>query len=141
MNRRLYRSRTQKKIAGVCGGIAEYFQVDVTLVRLLALLLFFTGGGLLIYIIAAIVIPEEPVAHMNSNSLKINYDEYDYDEYQMQKQTDPSKTKALLGWGLVLFASVMIMDRFLPMLPFKQYLFPVMILVGGYYLISQSSNK
>jgi hypothetical protein len=59
----------------------------------------------------------------------------------MQKQTDPNKTKALLGWGLVLFASVMIMDRFLPMLPFKQYLFPVLILVGGYYLISQSSNK
>jgi phage shock protein C len=139
MQRRLYRSRTQKKIAGVCGGIAEYFQVDVTLVRLLALLLFFTGGGLFIYIIAAIVIPEEPVAHMNSDSLKIDYNEYD--EYQMQKQTDPNKTKALLGWGLVLFASVMIMDRFLPMLPFKQYLFPVLILVGGYYLISQSSNK
>ncbi|MFP4457001.1 MAG: PspC domain-containing protein [Clostridia bacterium] len=139
MNRRLYRSRTQRKIAGVCGGIAEYFQVDVTLIRLLALLLFFTGGGLLIYIIAAIVIPEEPVAHTNSNSLSIDYNEYD--EYEMQKQSDPTKTKALLGWGLVMFASVMIMDRFLPMLPFKRYLFPVLLLVGGYYLISQSSNK
>ena len=57
-NKKLYRSETDKKIAGVCGGIAEYFSVDSTIVRLgwvfLALL---AGCGLLAYIIAAIIIP------------------------------------------------------------------------------------
>lgn len=47
-------------ISGVCGGIAEYFNVDVTFVRLaFACLSIFCGGGILAYIVAAIIIPEE----------------------------------------------------------------------------------
>jgi phage shock protein C len=56
--KRLYRSDTQKMLGGVCGGLAEYFNIDVTLVRLLwALTLFFGGAGLLFYIFAWIIIP------------------------------------------------------------------------------------
>lgn len=61
--RRLYRSRSQVMLAGVCGGIAEYFQIDVTLVRLGWILLsIFSAGfpGLLAYIIFAVVMPLEP---------------------------------------------------------------------------------
>lgn len=58
--RRLTRSRTNRKIAGVCGGIAEYFRIDPTLVRLLAVLLvLFAGGGLIAYLVAWLVMPEE----------------------------------------------------------------------------------
>jgi phage shock protein C len=58
---RLTRSRTDKKIAGVCGGVAEYLDVDSTLVRLAWLMLAFFGGwGLIGYIIAWIIMPEEP---------------------------------------------------------------------------------
>lgn len=59
--KRLYKSRTNRMLAGVCGGIAEYFNMDPTIIRLLAVLLGCTGGGLIAYIIAAIVIPEAPV--------------------------------------------------------------------------------
>jgi phage shock protein C len=56
----LYRSRVDRKIAAVCGGLGEYFGIDPTLVRLLFVLgLIFVGGTLLAYIILAIVIPEE----------------------------------------------------------------------------------
>ena len=59
MGKRLYRSRTDKVIGGVCGGLAEYFDVDPTLVRLLVVLLFLAGGiGVLAYLIAWIVIPK-----------------------------------------------------------------------------------
>lgn len=59
--KRLYRSRTNKVIAGVCGGLAEYLEVDPVLVRLIAVLLLFVGGGSLIaYIIGMIIIPERP---------------------------------------------------------------------------------
>lgn len=61
MEKKLYRSRADKKICGVCGGLAHYLNVDVTIIRLIwVLALFFAGGGLLAYIIAALVIPEEP---------------------------------------------------------------------------------
>lgn len=59
MEKRLYRSRINRKLFGVCGGIGEYFNIDPTVVRLAWLLLFFAWGtGLLLYIIAAIVMPE-----------------------------------------------------------------------------------
>jgi phage shock protein C len=61
MEKRLYRSRKERKIAGVCGGIAEYFKLDPTLIRLAFILLIcFAGGGLLAYIVCAIVIPNAP---------------------------------------------------------------------------------
>jgi phage shock protein C len=58
--KRLYRSTRDRRIAGVAGGIAEYFAVDVTLIRLIwVLAVLFGGTGVLAYIIAWIVIPEE----------------------------------------------------------------------------------
>ena len=61
--KKLMRSRSDEKIAGVCGGFAEYFDMDSTLMRLLWLALVLVGGwGLLAYIIAWIVMPEEPLA-------------------------------------------------------------------------------
>jgi phage shock protein C len=58
--RRLYRSKTDRMVAGVCAGLAQYFSIDVTLVRLMfVLLLVFGGGGFFIYIVLAIVVPEE----------------------------------------------------------------------------------
>ena len=59
--KKLYKSSTDKKLAGVCGGIAEYFNIDSTLVRLGWVLFSLLGGsGLLAYIIAAIIIPDAP---------------------------------------------------------------------------------
>ena len=58
--KKLYRSRSNKIVAGVCGGIGEYFNVDPTLIRLgVVALSFMFGGGFIAYIIAAIVIPAE----------------------------------------------------------------------------------
>lgn len=64
MEKKLYRSRKNKSIAGVCGGIATYFKIDVTIIRLIWALatLFSIGAALLAYIICAFIIPEEPEA-------------------------------------------------------------------------------
>ncbi|HHX43933.1 MAG TPA: PspC domain-containing protein [Chloroflexi bacterium] len=61
MQRRLYRSRTERMVEGVCGGLAQYLNVDPSLVRLafVAFSLAY-GSGLLIYLLAAIIIPLEP---------------------------------------------------------------------------------
>ena len=61
MNKRLYKSNKDKMLDGVCGGLAEYFGVDPTLIRLAWVLLCAMGGsGVVAYIVAAIVIPRDP---------------------------------------------------------------------------------
>ena len=61
MEKRLYKSNSNKMIDGVCGGIAEYFGIDPTVVRLIWALFSLMGGcGILAYIIAAIIIPRNP---------------------------------------------------------------------------------
>jgi phage shock protein C len=62
--KKLYRSRQQRMIGGVCGGLGEYFGIDPTLMRILFVLATFFGFGsaILIYLILLILVPEEPLA-------------------------------------------------------------------------------
>ncbi|MGN0982688.1 MAG: PspC domain-containing protein [Candidatus Limivicinus sp.] len=62
MSKKLYKSNTNKMLEGVCGGIAEYFGIDPTIVRLAWVVFCALGGsGILAYIIAAIIIPSAPL--------------------------------------------------------------------------------
>lgn len=60
-HKKLYRSRTNRMVCGVCGGIAEYFNIDPTIVRLALILVscFGWGSGIIAYFIAAVVVPDE----------------------------------------------------------------------------------
>ncbi len=61
MKKKLYKSNTDKKLDGVCGGIAEYFDVDSTVIRLGWVIFSVCGGsGILAYIIAMLIMPEKP---------------------------------------------------------------------------------
>lgn len=57
--KKLYRSMTNKKLCGVCGGIAEYFEIDPSVVRILWIIFACFGGGLLAYLICALFIPNQ----------------------------------------------------------------------------------
>ncbi len=69
--KKLYRSRTDKMVAGVCGGLGKYLSIDPTLIRLIfALLVFFgVGSGLLVYLVLMIVVPLEPEAELPTDVL------------------------------------------------------------------------
>ena len=59
--RKLYRSRTDRKLGGVCGGLAEYFNLDPTLLRVLFIVLAVLGGsGIIIYLAMWILVPNQP---------------------------------------------------------------------------------
>jgi len=59
--KRVYRSKKNKMLAGVCGGIAEYFEIDPVLVRLLLVLLVLMGfAGIILYLVAWLIMPENP---------------------------------------------------------------------------------
>ena len=61
MPKRLYRSRNDRKIWGVCGGLAKYFNIDPTIIRVIAVASLFCGSlGFWVYIIMTIVVPVEP---------------------------------------------------------------------------------
>lgn len=67
MKKKLYRSESDKKLCGVCGGIAEYFGLDSTIIRLLWIIAsLFIGSGILCYLICALIMPvkkEEPLEY------------------------------------------------------------------------------
>jgi phage shock protein C len=70
-SKKLYRSKKNRIIAGVCGGLGKYFDVDPTLIRLLWVIVFFMGGsGVLIYIIFWIVLPEEEESEKEVKDVK-----------------------------------------------------------------------
>ena len=68
MKKKLYKSNTEKKLDGVCGGIAEYFDVDPTVIRLAWVIFSLCGGsGLIAYIICAIIMPRKPENYIDAN--------------------------------------------------------------------------
>lgn len=59
--KKLYRSRGNRLVAGVCGGIGEYYDVDPNIIRLLWVLFLFSGVGLFAYLVAIVLVPESPL--------------------------------------------------------------------------------
>ncbi|MBM7613501.1 PspC domain-containing protein [Alkaliphilus hydrothermalis] len=92
MKKKLYLSRRDKKLAGVCGGIAEYFDIDATLVRLLWVLFTImpNGAGLILYVIAAIVMTEAP----RQQEVKNDSWEVEAEVEVMDDEGNPNKTEA-----------------------------------------------
>ena len=65
MEKKLYRVMKGKQLCGVCTGLAQYFRLDVTIVRLATVLLALFGPGVVAYIVCALVIPEEPAPYID----------------------------------------------------------------------------
>ena len=128
--KKLYRSRTDSVLAGVCGGIAEYLHVDVTLIRLAFVALgFLFGSGLLFYILAAIVLPKEP---LNPEDTIYTAQDQGYDS------EEKNNTSFALGALLVFIGVVILAQRYIiPLLPqFARGLIWPLILIGlGAYLL------
>jgi len=143
MENRLYRSENDKKIAGVCGGIAEYFGIDSTIIRLLWLVsIAVYGTGLLIYIIAAIIMPRREginaEANLNRNSDKVNKQKNN----TFNRGFDQEKNRKFFGYALIVVGAILFSKRFaiLRWLSFK-FLFPIVLIVLGIFILSNSSRK
>ena len=97
MVKRLYRSRKERMVAGVCGGVAQYFNVDVVIVRLAWVLLALAGGpGIIAYIIAWIIVPEEPAVPESHTSVE--------GETPSEPAETPSKSNSQKALGYILVA-------------------------------------
>jgi phage shock protein C len=77
MNKKLYRSRTKRALSGVCGGLEDYFEIDVTIIRLVWVLISIMSGGfpgVVAYVIAVFIIPEQPVGYRDDDMNRANAD-------------------------------------------------------------------
>ncbi len=148
MRDKLYRSRRVKVLGGVAGGLAQYFNIDPIIVRILFVVFTLMHGmGLVIYIILWIVIPEEPfeIAYgvkneepktegQNAEASSINFDGIPTEA----KKSGSGRIIAgtiLIALGLIFFA-----DRFIPSFDFRDIL-PIMFVLLGGLLIWNSLKK
>lgn len=147
MNRRLYRSRKDTFLSGVCGGIADYFNFDVSLVRIgWVIATLATGGlGLIAYIIAAVVVPMEPLGGVedmaadNYNTERPAEGEPKSAQYTGTTgyQTGPDawrrdsgSTRKYGGLFLILLGVFFILRRFIPSIDFGMLWAVCLVLVG-----------
>lgn len=93
---RLYRSRTDKKLFGVCGGLARLMDLDSTLVRLaVVILIVFTGIPLLLYLLMAIIMPKEPLVYGFSTDKDLFGPTASYGSYDLDRDIERIEKQAL----------------------------------------------
>jgi phage shock protein C len=131
---RLYRSRINKVFAGVCGGMAEYFDVDPVIVRIIfVLLVFFGGSGIFLYIAAIIIIPQKPYSPADFEKMPGTSSE--------QTQSSGSNARNWLGYvlviagGLILMGNLGVFDFFDHFDNVFEFVFPLLLILLGMAII------
>jgi len=117
MQKKWYRSRNDKMIGGVAGGIAEYFDIDAVIVRIIFVFALFFGAGILAYILLWIIIPEEPFTiENNSNSTSTSEQRTTSENGETDKEqvtNNRTKTTYIFGGILVVVGVILLFNNFI----------------------------
>ncbi len=150
-NKRLYRSAKSKVFGGVAGGIAEYFDIDPIIIRLLFVIIAFAGGGgAIVYLILWIALPLEPITMFNMNMGSASATDAGNPEAQDATDTNPGASDSfkmpvktenrsgLIG-GIILISLglIFLANRFIPNINFGD-LWPLLLVILGGVLIATS---
>ena len=131
MNKRLYRSRKEVMIAGVCGGMAEYFDIDPVIVRILTVLLVFAGGAaILVYLLGWLIIPKAPEGAEASTVTENPASE--------ASENKGDRGRLLAGMILVILGFIFLASNFIPWFNFGK-LWPLLLIVIGIVVIFKSA--
>ena len=135
MNRRLYRCRHDRRLAGVAAGLAEFFELDPTLVRLLWFLsIFFTGGlSILLYIGLALIVPAEPISDAEAaQAASMPYEGH----HHAARGEGSGRLVTFFGLALILLGGLALVDAFVPSrVDAWRYLGPAFIVGIGALLV------
>lgn len=133
MHKRLYRSRKDSTIGGVCGGVGDYFGIDPTFVRIITVLLFFADGiGFLAYIIAWIIIPQEP--------LEVQTAENAEEDKQPEKVEYTSWNRYIPGAILICLGVFFVVREHYWWWNMERF-WPLLLVVVGLFLVFRSGKK
>lgn len=149
MSEKLYRSTREKMVGGVCGGLADYFHTDVTLVRLIVLLAIFAGGiGFLAYLIAWIIIPVNPAEQegyagrrdsAGENLLEGVVTSTEETAHTFTHKSSGSRGK-LAGGILVILGLMFLLDRWFPVFSIGR-MWPLILVAIGVAIIWRGDNR
>lgn len=140
MNKKLNRSVKDKVIGGVAGGLAEYFEIDPVIVRVLFVVsLFFHGAGFIAYIILWITLPEAPYVFQTASDVNSSANTSSDSDYKPNdaaaayfKSLDEKKMKRNRNVGIVLlvFGCIFLADNFIPKINFADF-WPIVLIALG----------
>jgi phage shock protein PspC (stress-responsive transcriptional regulator) len=134
VNRRLYRCRDNRVIAGVASGVAEFFGLDPTLVRVLWFLsIFFGGVSLLLYIGLAIIVPLEPLSAEAAAAAAAGAPAGP--EGHRHRAHGSGRWTTFFGIALILFGALALIGALLPDVASWRYLWPLFIIGIGAVLV------
>lgn len=147
-SKKLYRSRKDKMIAGVAGGLAEYFDLDVVLFRLMfVLLVLFGGGGVLAYVILWIVAPQEPLVTVFTDQetaphpdLETQPAAADTGSAPQPASTSGSNASLFAGISLIVIGLLFLANRMLPWFRFEEF-WPLILIIGGVLILDPNLLK
>ena len=156
MAKKLYRSTIDKMIGGVAGGLAEYFDIDSTLVRVLFIVVIFLGGGgIIAYIILWIVVPQKPYElpknpfsqspQEDKSGSNISSDENKTDSFSMSNggavssMTHSGNKQIWVAIILMVIGSLLLLDNIFPRFDFDHY-WPIILIGIGIGLLLKAKN-
>ncbi|HPE69952.1 MAG TPA: PspC domain-containing protein [Thermotogota bacterium] len=142
MQKRLYRSRTNRILGGVCGGLGDYFEIDPVIIRLVWAATFFVGGvGLVFYIIAWIIIPEAKLGSPTASAGNETAEETVVEDGSVRMARTPEQTRQrrirgqmLLAGALVIIGGLLLLDQFFSIFDWK-YIIGFGLLAAGIFFI------
>ncbi len=146
-SKRLYRSRTHKVFGGVAGGLADYFNVDVILMRLLFVIVFFAGGGgVIIYVILWIITPLEPFItpppNQGGDASGGNADAAGITDAEIVKTGEPDNNRTFIaGIALILIGFLFLINSLIPQLVIIKFWPLVLVVVGIMLLVNETRKK
>lgn len=141
-NKKIYRNQTNELVAGVCSGLADYFEIDATLVRIIFVVLGIGGGsGVLIYLVLWFVIPRENEVNMGKEEQLENVGKEIEGKVkiaakEIKKEVKTEKRSGdFLGMVLVILGGVLLVEKIAPRFIDWDYFWPMILIVLGAYLI------
>lgn len=144
MNRRLYRCRENRVIAGVASGVAEFFGLDPTLVRVLWFLSLFVGGlGLVAYIGLAIIVPNEPLTpEAEAQAATGSHGVHGGEGHRHRSGgIGDGRVVTFIGLGLMLLGGLALLNELFPGVATWRYLGPAFIIGIGGLLIAGAMRR
>ncbi|GAB2694410.1 hypothetical protein GCM10027037_17400 [Mucilaginibacter koreensis] len=144
MNKRLYRDEQHKTIGGVCAGLAEYLNTDVSIIRVLFLLsfVFGHGAGFLLYIVMWIVLPKRPYGVNGVPGVDYMVQPEGTAGYAPEYSRKPSTGRYIGGLALILVGVMFLLDQFNIIYHFDfDYFWPVLFIVVGLVFVFSSRHS
>lgn len=134
-NKKLYRSSSDKIIAGVCGGLAEYFSVDATLIRIVFVALALANGfGIILYLIMALIIPKDKKTGTKENARDLA----EGAKHLASQARTSEHGRNLLGLIIVAIGLMVLIKNIMPVPPAWMHtpiFWPIVIIAVGLYLL------